>query len=871
MIWWKRLLGRRRIDAQLDAELRDHIERQVADYMRAGMSEAEARREAHLAFGGVERMKEECRDVRPTRWVEHIAQDIRYALRQLRRQPGFTTVALLTLVVGIASNTTIFAVVNGVLLRPLPYPDPDRLVHAHLGGYQPQGQFLAFRERGKTMRIGAYRDGQELTLTGSHEAVRLMGARASAELFSVLGTLPVLGRTFRDEEMRPGADAVIVLSHRLWQQRFGGDESILGRSLVLDGVPRSVVGVMPPEFRFPSRDTGFWIPLTIDRADRIDLWAINAWTIGRLHPGVSLEQARTEVRSFTPTLRELFPSESFYRGWEQRADVMPLRQQLVGDIERTLVVLWAAVGSVMLIVCVNLANLLLARGMARHRELAIRGALGAGRGRLFRQLLVESLTLSLLAGVLATALAFASLQTVVSLLPPDIPRIEEIQMDVRVLSYALGLSVLTGLLFGLLPALHATVSSLGAALSRAGRSMMTGRPERRASDLLAGAEYALALVLVVAAVLLMKSLWNLTNVDPGFHAEQLVSATVVPPELKYPDVQAKRRFVEQVVSRLRQLPNVHAVAFATAIPFGGERLGGVFAIEGQPDPETAGGAWCQTHSFAPISPDYLRVLRVPLLAGRAFTEQDREGAKPVALISRSLAKTYWPGENPVGQRIRTPGPGSPWITIVGIVDDVKWSSLADEGSAILYFPAAQYGWAPTKIVARMTGDPVLLARNLRGMVASLDKNTPVSDIRTANELLAESVAQPRFTASVLMVFAGIALFLGAIGIYGVMAYAVSRRTQEMGVRVALGASRRDLLRQFLGRGLGIALAGITVGLCGAVAITRALSSLLFDVEPLDVGVFAGVAIFLGAVGLLASYLPARRAAHLNPVDALRTD
>lgn len=870
MIWWKRLLGRRRIDAQLDAELRDHIERQVADYMQAGMSDVEARREAHVAFGGVERMKEECRDVRPTRWVENIVQDVRYALRQLRRQPGFTTVALLTLVIGIASNATIFAIVNGVLLKPLPYTDPDRLVHVHLGGYQPQAQFLAFRERGKTMRIAAYRGGQELTLTGSHEPVRLMGARASAELFGVLGTPPAVGRTFRDEETHPGAGAVVVVSYRLWQQRFGGDERVLGRSLVLDGTPRSIVGVMPPEFRFPSRDTAFWIPLSIDRTDRGDLWGINAWTVGRLRPGVGLEQARTEVRSFAPLLRELFPSQSFYPGWEQRADVMSLQEQLVGDIGRTLFVLLAAVGSVMLIVCVNLANLLLARGTTRHRELAIRGALGAGRGRLFHQLLVESATLSLLAGVLATALAYASLQTVVSLLPPEIPRIEEIQMDGRVLGYALGLSLLTGLLFGLLPALRASVSGVGAALSRAGRSMMTGRPERRASDLLAGAEYALALVLVVAAVLLMKSLWNLTNVDPGFQAEQLVSATVVPPELKYPDEQAQRRFAEQLVARLRQLPDVRAAAFAAAIPFGGERLGGVFAIEGRPDPETTGG-WCEPHSFAPISLDYLRVLRVPLLAGRAFTEQDREGAQPVALISRSLAKTYWPGENPVGQRIRTPAPDSPWITVVGIVEDVKWSSLADQGSAILYFPAAQYGWAPTKIVARVTGDPVLLARNLRGIVGSLDKNTPVTDIQTADELLSESVAQPRFAASVLTVFAGIALFLGAIGIYGVMAYAVSRRTQEIGVRVALGASRRDLLRQFIGRGLGIALAGIATGLCGAVVITRALSSLLFDVEPLDVGVFAGVAIALGAVGLLASYLPARRAAHLNPIDALRAD
>lgn len=870
MTWWQRLLGRKRIEAQLDAELSDHIERQVADYIRAGMSEADARREAQLLFGGVERMKEECRDARPTRWVEDTFQDVRYALRQLRRQAGFSTVALLTLVIGIAANTTIFALVNGVLLRPLPYPEPDRLVDVRLGGYQPPAQFLAFRERARTLRIGAYRDGRELTLTGPHEPVRLRGALATAGLFSVLGTRPALGRTFRDEEVRPGANPVVILSHRLWRQRFGGDADVLGRSLVLDSVPRLIVGVMPAEFRFPDSNTAFWMPLTIDPSDSGDLWGINAWTIGRLRSGVRLEQARAEVRAFTPILRELFPSQAFAPTWGRAADVVPLQEQLVGDIRRTMLVLLAAIGSVMLIVCVNVANLLLTRGMARHRELAIRGALGAGRGRLFRQLLVESLTLSLLAGILGAALAFASLQSVVSLLPADVPRVDEIRMDTAVLGYALGLSLLTGLLFGLLPALRASVSSVGAALSQAGRSMMTGRMERRVSDVLAGAEYALALVLVIGAVLLMKSFWNLSRVDPGFRADRLISATVVPSELEYPDAQARRQFAEQLVTRLRQLPGVDTAAFATTIPFGGGVASGVFAIEGRPDPATT-GVWSQTDTFAHVSPEYLRVLGIPLLAGRAFTDADKEGTQLVALVSRSLAEEYWGDASPLGARIKNPGQDPPWITIVGVVGDVRWINLADEGSAVLYRPAAQSSWALTRVVARITGDPALLARDLRGIVASVDKDAPVSDIRTAHELLAESVAQPRFTATVLAVFAAVALFLGAIGIYGVMAYAVTRRTQEIGVRVALGASRRDVLRQFLGRGLGLAGAGITVGLCGALLVTRALSSLLFGVEPVDAAVFVGVGFTLAAVGLLASYLPARRAALLNPVEALRTD
>jgi len=888
--WWRRLFRERALERELDAELRDHVERHAADLVRSGVSPGDARRQSLMAMGGLEQAKEDCRQARGTMLVEQTGRDIAFALRQLRRQPTFWATVILTLVLGVATSTSMFAIVNGVLLRPLPFVESDRLVSIANVGYR--GVYLELRQHSKTMDLGGFSPAAAMSLTHGGEPVRLRVALADARLFDVLGVPPVLGRRFLPEDVRPGAAPVVVLSHGLWQRQFGGERTILDQPITLEGIPRTVIGVMPADFRLLSVDV--WIPLIINAAetpsDTVDLWANSANMVGRLREGVRLEQADQELRVIVPPLRDRFPW-SMPADFGRNATAIPLLEQIVGDVRPTLLLLLASVVAVLLILCVNVANLLLTRGLSRERELAIRSAVGATRTRLVRQLVIESLTVAVVSCVLGVAVSVALLHVTLALLPADVPRVADITIDGMVLAFAVGVSVVTGLLFGVLPALHAARSSARPALGAA-RSSSLHMPERRAARVLATAEFALAVMLVASAALLGRSLVNLLAVDPGFRAEQLVTANLAPPRQRYatplPAPQlapAYYQFVDALLERIGAAPGVRSVAAGFAAPFAGQQFGSVFAIEGRPDPATKAGDWAMADVRAPMTPAYHRVLGVTMLEGRPFSNIDRADTERVAIISRSLASAYWGTTSPIGQRIRFPGGrDAPWVRIVGVAADIKWNSLGEERNfagdrahgflRTVYVPFAQntfFNPNGVQLIVRTDADPEQLAANLRSIVRSLDRDTPVSDIRTGAAGIAESLARPRFTAFLVTVFAAMALLLGAIGVYGVLAYGVGRRTQEFAVRLALGANASDVLRGVLGEGARLTVVGLALGLAGALLATRALSRLLFGVAPTDPVTFAAVAAILLAVGLLASYLPARRAMRVNPVAALQAE
>ncbi|HEX7049880.1 MAG TPA: ABC transporter permease [Longimicrobiales bacterium] len=800
--------------------------------------------------------------------METLFHDLRYALRSLRKAPGFAGVAVLTLALGIGANTAIFSVVDGVLLRPLPYPEPDRLVSfVEAGSYK--GAFLEYRERAESFEaIAAYTPGQAFSLTGRGEPVRLEGAVVSAGLFSVLGAKPLLGRTFLPGEDEAGREPVVVLSHGLWQQRFGADPGIIGEEVRLDGIARTVVGVMPPGFRFPSASTQLWVPASIRAADPIDLWGMSVGTtIARLRPGVTLEEARTEVRTLEPRMRELFPWD-MPEDYGRNATVVPLRDRIVGDVRPMLLVLLGAVGFVLLIACANVANLLLARATTRRRELAVRVALGAGRRRLMRQLLTESVMLAALGGIVGLFLAFWGVELLVAGLPADTPRLAGIGIDGRVLGFTAALTFATGLVFGVLPALRASRSEPHDALKEGGRTATGART--RLSAALVVTEIALAVVLVTGAGLLIRSFWRLLRVDPGFRVENVVAATVAPPTFRYADGAARRAFYQELLGRLEALPGVTGAGITDRLPFGGRNYGSVFVIEGRPDPATQGGDWPLADIAATISADYLRTMGIRVLRGRGFTPADRADAPGVVLINQALARRYWPDEDPIGRRIR--GPGSvPWLTIVGIVDDVAYNRLADTDLPAFYMPLLQHGPEVVSVVVRSTADPATLAANLRAVVASIDEDTPVSDVRAMAQRVSDSLGRPRFTMLLLTAFAAAALILGAVGIYGVIAYAVSQRIHEIGIRMALGARAGDVLGMVVRQGAALAMIGIAVGLLAAFATTRLLAGLLYGVGATDAATFLAVPLLLGAVALAASWIPARRAARVDPVVALRNE
>ncbi|HEX2490565.1 MAG TPA: ABC transporter permease [Blastocatellia bacterium] len=795
-------------------------------------------------------------------------QDMKYGVRMLLKHKGFTAVAALTLMLGIGANTAIFSVVNAVLLRPLPFPEPERLVwlrESHPPTNLPQtsvaiSNFLDWRSQNQVFaQMAAYREAG-FNLQAGDEPKRVNGARVTVDFFATLGAQPAMGRAFHPAEDAPGGERVVILSHALWRQSFGGDPQLVGRQLKVDGQSHTVVGIMPSGFSFPGDDTELWLPAALDpKSGRVSHFLR---VLGRLKPGATLEQARAEFEAIALRLDQAYPDTN--KGWG--VFMQPLSETISGRIRQPLYVLLGAVLFVLLIGCANVANLLLSRNAARERELAIRAALGAGRGRLVRQLLTESLLLALLGGAGALLFAAWGVEMLKTTGPRDIPRLNEAALDLPVLGFTLAVALLTGLIFGMAPAWQHSRLNINTALKDGART--AGAGARRLRQSLVVVEIAVALLLLIGAGLMLKSFARLQQVAPGFDARNGLTMEINLAPAKYAQREQRAAFLQQVLEGLKTLPGVEFAGATHRLPLRGNS-GMSFQIEGRPAPapgESLGVNWRS------ISPDYFRTMGAPLIAGRTFTEEEGWQKMSAVIINQATQRRYWPDENPLGKRIRQGGaPDSPWVTIVGVAADVKESGLNADTAAGLYLPYVLAPAPAMTLVLRTKTEPLSLAASASAEIRRVDPEQAVSNISTLEQLLSETVAQPRFNTGLLAIFSLLALLLAAVGIYGVMSYAVAQRTQEIGLRMALGAEPRDVLKLMVGQGMKLVAVGLALGLLSALGLTRWLETLLFDVEATDPLTYAVIAATLAAVALLACYLPARRAMAVDPLVALRRE
>jgi len=802
-------------------------------------------------------------------------KDLRFGLRALARTPALTAAALVALALGIGANTAIFSVIDGVLLEPLPYPRPDRLVM--LIDTNPEAGWPRFssslpnavdwREQSRSFEEMAAFTGSSLNLTAPGTSPeRLSGAAVTAGLFDVLGVKPLLGRGFEEAENQPGAEKVVVLSHDLWARRFGSAGDVLGRRITLDGEPRTVVGVMPEGFAFPRRETEAWVPLPID-LEEDPRGAHFLGVVARLVDGVTVDGARSEMDTIAARLAKQYPDSN--KGWGVL--VLPLRELVVEDIRPALLVLMATVGIVLLIACANVANLLLARMAAREREVAVRSALGAGRWRLLRQFLTESVLLGLGGGALGLALGVWGTKVLVALNADHIPRAAAIGVDPTVLGFTLALALGTGLVFGVVPSLQASKADLQGALKEGGRGQAGGGTARRARSVLIVAEVAAAVVLLVGAGLLLRSFVGLQRVAPGFDPAGVMTLQVSLPDSRYPEDKDRAAFYQALMDRVDALPGVEAAGAGFPLPLTGSSYILDFAVEGRlaPGPNESPSSHIRF-----VTPGYPRALGIPLLRGRPLRDADRTGAPRVALINQTMAKRWWPGEDPLGKRITFDDPtdaDAEWIEIVGIVGNVLHDSLAQEPDAETYLSAYQTPLGTAVVAARTSGDPRLLAGALEDAVRQTDPDLPVYRVRTLEEVVEGSLSDQRFNATLLAVFALLALVLASVGVYGVVSYSVTRRTHEMGLRMALGAERATVRRLVVVQGMRLVALGVVLGLAGALAATRFLTGLLYGVGTTDVATLVTVPLVLLAVALVATILPAARATRVDPVVALRSE
>jgi predicted permease len=878
----KGLFGKSRHEIELDTELNNHIDALTEENIRRGMKPEEARYAARHEFGGVEQTKELVRERRSLPFLETLFQDVRFGGRMLVKNPGFTIVAVLTLALGVGANAAIFSVVNAVLLRPLAYKDSDRLVTILHDGSDPVSvaNYVDWRDQSHSFDAMAAAEAWSGNLTGVDSPEHILGLKVTQNLFPMLGAEPQLGRLFVAEEDRKGAEHETILSYRLWQRRFAGDRDIVGKTVKLDGEQYTIVGVMPRDFKFApfwATHAELWVPIAFD--ERIHNRGGNSLRIfARLGPGVSLAQARAEIATITARLEQHFP------GTNRHVAVTSLMEQVVGRIEAPLLVLLGAVGFVLLIACANVAHMLLARAAARQKEIAVRTALGAARVRVIRQFLTENLLLTAMGASAGLLLAIWGTHALVALSPAHIPRVETVTIDARVVLFLLGVSVLTGVAFGLAPAMQAAAVNLSDVLKEGGRGGSEGIRPNRLRSFLVASEFALALMLLIGAGLMIRSFFALQSVDPGFNPHNLLSMVVSVAGSKEAEANSRAIFYQQLLERVRALPGVESAGGINHLPLAGDMWGWPFTIEGRPKPRPGESP---NAVYRIVTPGYFRTMGLPLLRGRDISPSDNTGVPGVVIINEEAARTYWPGQDPMGQRISfdSSDPGSPiWLTVIAISKNAKQEDWATPSFPEVYLAAFQnrdflgvvgpHGEAESHmayitLVVRSIGDPGALASAVKTTVWSFDRNLPISEVLTMDGVVAAANAQPRFEMLLLAVFAVVALVMAAVGIYGVMSYSVSRRTQEIGIRISLGASRNDVFRLVLRQGMLLTLAGSVAGIAGALLLSRLMAKVLYGVPSTDPITFASVAILLAGVALFASYLPARRAMRVDPMIALR--
>jgi predicted permease len=881
------LFGKRRDDAELAAELRAHLEMASEENIRRGMSPNEALYAARKEFGGVEQVKEIYRERRGLPMIETLLQDIRFGLRMLRKNPGFTAVAVLTLALGIGATTSIFSVVDSILLRPLPFRDPSRIMVLYEsipkigpGGIPVSAPDVAhFRELNKVFEdLGAYAT-HKTDISGGSSPERVNVTRMSASIFRELGVQPLLGRTFRDDEDADGHH-LAILGYALWQSRFGGDREIVGKAVSLDREPYTVVGVMPKTFEFPPQggpyfDPGqLWTPLQFNKSELMSVADdYDFLVIAKTKPGVSLDSANADANLVSRQIAQQFYPVEFRSLAELDAIVKPLQEVIVGNSRNLLLLLLGSVGVLLLIACANVANLLLARGAERKKEISVRVALGARRGRLVRQLIVESTLLGIIGGILGLAAAYASEKLFLTLASAVLPRAQEVHMDLRVLWFALAISILSGVIFGTVPAIAATKTDLNETLKESARTG-SGTGQRRIRSIFVVVQLALAMLLVVASGLLIRSFAKVRTTNPGFRPSNVVAMNLALAPAQYPQASQADAFYNRLLAATATLPGVASASYSSDLPLNSGWTH-MFSIEGS-TANDQGRAPLDAHTL--VGPRYLETMGIPLIRGRFFTDSELHGASNVLLISEGMAKKYWSGGDAIGKRIKwgVPESTSAWMTIVGVVGDVKDGAIDEATREHTYEPfssscdASDNPFCASRyILVRTENNPSAIGASLRNAVHQIDPQQAMGAVRLLDDVVNESLAPRKFNVLMLTVFGGGALLLAAIGIYGVLAYNVTRQLRELGVRMALGANPGDVLWLVLRNGLTLALIGLAIGLATALALTRVMKSLLFEVSATDPATFAGVAIIFIAVTLAACWIPARRAMHVDPAAILR--
>jgi putative ABC transport system permease protein len=876
------LLRKKSVEREMEEELRFHVRMRAEENVRRGMTPDEAERAALVSFGQVSRVKEYCRDFKGGGLLETLLKDIRFGARTLGKNRGFTLVAVLTLALGIGANTAIFSVVEAVLLRALPYPDADRVVllwENNRMRNRPRnvvnpGNLADWREQSRSFdEVAGFVD-QRYSLTGGGEPEEVAAQAATPNLFRLLGARPELGRTLLPGDEAGGRQDVAVISHGLWRRRFGGSPEVVGKVVNLDGRGVTVVGVMPPDFRWFIKENSqsgkpaeVWVPLELPEQQGAARRGRYMSAVARLRDGVTVEHARSELDTIAARIEAEYPG--FGKGWG--VSVVPLREQLSGEIKPALLVILGAVGFVLLISCVNVANLLMARAAGRRKEMALRAALGAGRLRIIRQLLTESLLLAVIGGALGLLISGWCVEALVALSPPNLLGAGQVGVNLTVLAFTLCVSLLTGVAFGVVPAVETSRLNLSESLKESSRGNVGGGRAGRVRGALVVVEIGLSLVLLVGAGLMVRSFLRLQAVDPGFDASNLLTMRVMLPETRYPEPGKQIEFFRRAAERIRTLPGVRDVGAVSALPFADLGAATSFTVEGRPALPSGEKL---TTDVRVADENYFRAMNIPVVAGRTFTEQEAVEDRKVAVVNETMARRHFPGEDPVGRRILVNMSGEPAPTeIIGVVGDARYDKLEGELRPMVYWTPPRLTYASMTFVVRAAGggDPGGLGPAAVREIQSVDKDQPVSDVRTMESWLAESTARTRFGTLLLGAFACAALLLAAVGIYGVISYSVAQRRNEIGIRMALGAQGRDVLRLVVGQGMKLVLAGVGLGLVGALVLTRLMSVLLYGVEASDPATFAANALLLTAVSLVACYIPARRATRVDPLTALRRE